>query len=31
MITGKNERKVLTKHGLCNNKCKTDGRKCNSN
>ena len=31
MITGMNESKTLTKHILCECKCKFDGRKCNSN
>ena len=31
MITGVNESKILTKHILCQCKCKLDGRKCNSN
>ena len=31
MITGINELKTLTKHVLCECKCKFNGRKCNSN
>ena len=31
MITGINESKTLTKHILCECKCKFDGRKCNLN
>ena len=31
MITGINESKTLTKHILCECKCKFDKRKCNSN
>ena len=31
MITGINEYKTLTKHTSCECKCKSDGRKCNSN
>ena len=31
MITGINESKTLTKHILCECKCKFDGTKCNSN
>ena len=30
MITGMNESKTLTKHLLCECKCRFDGRKCNS-
>ena len=30
MITGIDESKTLTKHLLCECKCKYDGRKCNS-
>ena len=30
MITRINEKKSLTKHTLCECKCKFDGRKCNS-
>ena len=30
MITGINELKTLTKHISCECKCKSDGRKCNS-
>ena len=30
MITGINESKTLTKHILCECKCKFDGKKCNS-
>ena len=31
MITGINESKTLTKHVLCEFKCKLDARKCNLN
>ena len=31
MITGINESKTLSKHILCECKCKFDGRECNSN
>ena len=31
MITGINESKTLTKHILCECKCRFDGRNCNSN
>ena len=31
MVTGINESKTLTKHILCECKCKFDGRKCNLN
>ena len=31
VITAINESKILTKHILCECKCKFDGRKCNSN
>ena len=31
MVTGINESKTLTKHILCNCRCKFDSRKCNSN
>ena len=31
MITVMNELKTLTKHALCECKCKLDGTKCNSN
>ena len=31
MVTGINESKTLTKHALCQCKCKFDGRKYNSN
>ena len=31
IFTGINESKILTKHTSCEFKCKSDGRKCNSN
>ena len=31
MITGKNESKILIKDIWCKCKCKSDGKKCNSN
>ena len=31
MIAGINESKLLAKHVSCEHKCKSDGRKCNSN
>ena len=30
MITGINESRILTKHILCESKCRFHGRKCNS-
>ena len=31
MITGQNESETITNHISCEYKCKSDGRKCNSN